>query len=105
LVLAGYVRTFTLFNRSAMATGIFPMGRITGRGTVNGKSFDQSTSGFGDPMLEFDLNIIGPRAQKNLVDPLRYEPKFSVDVLADLAFPVGEYNSSQALNPITTKCR
>ena len=98
LVLAGYARTFTLFNRSAMAAGIFPMGRITGGGTVKGKSFDQSTSGFGDPMLEFDLNIIGPRAQKNLVDPLRYEPKFSVDVLADLAFPVGEYNSSQALN-------
>jgi hypothetical protein len=96
--MAGYVRTFTLFNRSAMAAGIFPMGRITGGGTVKGKSFDQSTSGFGDPMLEFDLNIIGPRAQKNLVDPLRYEPKFSVDVLADLAFPVGEYNSSQALN-------
>jgi hypothetical protein len=98
LALAGYARTFTLFNRSAMAAGIFPMGRITGGGTVKGKSFDQSTSGFGDPMLEFDLNIIGPRAQKNLVDPLRYEPKFSVDVLADLAFPVGEYNSSQPLN-------
>jgi hypothetical protein len=98
LVLAGYVRTFTLFNRSAMVAGIFPMGRITGGGTVKGKSFDQSTSGFGDPMLEFDLNIIGPRAQKNLVDPLRYEPKFSVDVLADLAFPIGEYNSSQPLN-------
>jgi hypothetical protein len=98
LVMAGYARTFTLFNRSAMAAGIFPMGRITGGGTVKGKSFDQSTSGFGDPMLEFDLNIIGPRAQKNLVDPLRYEPKFSVDVLADLAFPIGEYNSSQPLN-------
>jgi len=49
-------------------------------------------------MLEFDLNIVGPRAQKNIPDMLRYEPKFSVDVLADLAFPVGEYNSSQALN-------
>jgi hypothetical protein len=98
LALAGYARTFTLFNRSAMVAGIFPMGRITGGGTVKGKSFDQSTSGFGDPMLEFDLNIIGPRAQKNLVDPLRYEPKFSVDVLADLAFPIGEYNSSQPLN-------
>jgi hypothetical protein len=98
LALAGYVRTFTLFNRSAMAAGIFPMGRISAGGTANGKSFNQSTRGFGDPMLEFDLNIIGPPAQKNLVDPLRYEPKFSVDVLADLAFPVGEYNSSQPLN-------
>jgi hypothetical protein len=98
LILAGYARTFTLFNRSAMVAGIFPMGRISGGGTVDGKSFNQSTSGFGDPMLEFDLNFIGPRAQKNLPDLLRYKPGFSVDVLADLAFPVGEYNSSQPLN-------
>jgi hypothetical protein len=98
LVLAGYARTFTLFDRSAMAAVIVPMGRIAGGGTVGGRSFNESTSGFGDPMFEFDLNIVGPRAQKNIPDMLRYEPKFSVDVLADLAFPVGEYNSSQALN-------
>ena len=98
LVLAGYARTFTLFDRSAMAAVIVPMGRISGGGTVGGRSFNESTSGFGDPMFEFDLNIVGPPAQKNIPDMLRYEPKFSVDVLADLAFPVGEYNSSQALN-------
>jgi len=98
LILAGYARTFTLANRSAMVAGIFPMGRISAGGTANGKSFSQSTSGFGDPMIEFDLNFIGPRAQKNLPDLLRYKPGFSVDVLADLAFPVGEYNSSQPLN-------
>jgi hypothetical protein len=98
LVLAGYARTFTLANRSAMVAAIFPMGRISAGGTANGKSFSQSTRGFGDPMLEFNLNVIGPRAQKNLPDLLRYEPKFSVDVLADLAFPVGDYNSSQPLN-------
>ena len=49
-------------------------------------------------MLEFDINVIGPQAQKNIPDALRYEPGFSVDLLADLALPIGEYDSSQPLN-------
>ena len=98
IALAGYARTFTLFDRSAMAAIIVPMGRISGEVTAAGRTFKQSTSGFGDPMFEFDFNIVGPRAQKNLVDLLRYEPKFSVDLLGDLAFPIGEYDNSQPLN-------
>ena len=49
-------------------------------------------------MLEFNINLIGPKAQKNIPDVLRYEPGFSVDLLADLALPIGEYDSSQPLN-------
>jgi hypothetical protein len=98
LAMAGFARTFTLFERSAMAAVIVPMGRINGTVNAGSISVAQSASGFGDPMLEFDINLIGPRAQKNLVDVLRYEPGFSVDFLADLAVPVGEYNSSQQLN-------
>jgi len=94
LALAGYAHTFSLFDRAAMGAIILPMGRISGDvGVVS-----QSTSGFGDPMLEFSLNIIGPKAQKNIPDVLRYEPGFSVDLLADLALPIGEYDSSQPLN-------
>jgi len=98
LALAGYARTFTLFNRSAMVAGIVPMGRVSGEVTAGVTTLRQSASGFGDPMAEFDINFIGPRAQKNIPDMLRYEPKFSVDLLADLAIPIGEYNSSQSLN-------
>ena len=98
LALAGYARTFSLYNRAAMVAVIEPMGRVSGEVTVAGKTARQSASGFGDPMLEFDLNVIGPRAQKNIPDALRYEPKFSVDLLGDLAFPIGKYDSSQPLN-------
>jgi hypothetical protein len=99
LALAGYARTFTLFDRSAMAAVILPMGRLSADATtITGESVSQSVSGFGDPTLEFDLNLIGPRAQKNIPDALRYEPGFSLDVLADLAIPIGEYDSSQPLN-------
>jgi len=39
-----------------------------------------------------------PPAQKNIPDVLRYEPGFSLDLIADLAFPIGEYDSDQSLN-------
>jgi hypothetical protein len=98
LALTGYARTFSLFDRSAMAAILLPMGRVSGDVTVRGRTFNQSADGFGDPMLEFTINLIGPPAQKNLPDVLRYEPGFSVDLLADLALPIGEYHSDQPLN-------
>lgn len=98
LVMAGYAHTFTLFDRAAMLAVIVPMGRISGDVRVAGQMITQSTRGFGDPMIEFNLNLIGPKAQKSIPDVLRYEPGFSVDLLADLAVPIGEYDSSQPLN-------
>jgi len=98
LALAGYARTFSLHDRAAMAAILVPMGRISGDVTVNGNTFKQSTGGFGDPMLEFDINILGPRVQKTLPDVLRYKPGFSLDLLGDLALPIGKYDSSQPLN-------
>ena len=75
-----------------------PWGGSRATCTVAGKTVNQSANGFGDPMLEFNVNLLGPTAQKNLPDVLRYEPGFSVDLLADLALPIGEYDSSQPLN-------
>jgi len=98
LAMAGYAHTFSMFDRSAMAAVIMPMGRIEGDVTANGRTTKQSANGFGDPMLEFNINLFGPKAQKTIPDALRYEPGFSVDFLADLALPVGEYDNTQALN-------
>ena len=98
MAIAGYARTFSLFDRAAMAAILLPMGHISGTVTAAGRTFNQSANGFGDPMIEFNINVFGPPAQKNIPDVLRYEPGFSVDLLADLALPIGEYNSSQPLN-------
>ena len=98
LALAGYAKTFPLLDRAAMAAVLVPMGQISGEVTVAGRTYSQPASGFGDPMVELDVNVLGPPAQKSIPDALRYEPGFSVDLLADLAVPVGEYNSSQPLN-------
>ncbi|MCX9155580.1 transporter [Niveibacterium sp. 24ML] len=99
MALGGYAQTFTLMDRSAMAAVILPMGRLKGEArTISGTSIQQSSAGFGDPMLEFNINLIGPQAQKNIPDVIRYQPGFSLDLLADLAIPIGKYNSEQALN-------
>jgi len=98
LGIVGYARTFSLFDRAAMAALLFPMGHISGEVTVAGRTFNQSANGFGDPMIEFNVNVIGPPAQKDIPAVMRYEPGFSVDLLADLAVPIGEYDSSQPLN-------
>jgi hypothetical protein len=98
VAIAGYARTFSMFDRAAMAAILLPMGRVAGDVTGAGRTYSQSASGFGDPMLEFTINVLGPPAEKNIPDALRYEPGFSVDLLADVALPIGEYDSSQPLN-------
>ena len=98
LALVGYAHTFALVDRAATAAVILPMGRVSGEVTTAGKSFNQSANGFGDPMFEFDINVIGPTAQRSLRDAFRYEPGFAVDRVVDVAVPVGEYDSNQPLN-------
>ena len=98
IALGGYARTFTLFNRPAMAAVLLPMGRVSGEGSLFGKTFSQSTSGYGDPTLEFVIGLIGPPPIKNIPDAMRYEPGFSLDLLVDLIIPIGEYDEDEALN-------
>ena len=98
MALAGYAHSFELFDRSAMAGILVPMGRVSSAVTVAGRTANESASGFGDPTVEVTYNLIGPPAQRNIPDVQRYQPGFSLDLLADLALPIGEYNSNQALN-------
>ena len=96
--MVGYARFLSLFDRSTMISVIVPMGRLSSDVTTAGLTFKEVTKGFGDPMLEFDFNIIGPKAQKSFPDVMRFEPGFSLDLLMDICFPVGEYNNEQELN-------
>ncbi len=98
LGLSGYAHVFTLAERSAMWAVLVPMGHVTAESTIEGASASETSSGFGDPMLEFTINLIGPKAQINIPDALRYEPGFSLDLLVDFALPIGQYDSDQSLN-------
>ncbi|MGL5986532.1 MAG: transporter [Burkholderiales bacterium] len=98
MTMVGFAKTLPLFDRAAVAAVVLPMGRISGNVNVAGTTINQSANGFGDPMLELNVNLIGPAVQKSIPDAIRYEPGISVDVLADLAIPIGEYNHDKALN-------
>ena len=97
LMLAGYAKaTRPVGDRAATVSVLFPMGSLSGQAVVDGKTVGQSAGGFGDPMLQFGLNLVGPKAMKNIPDVLRYEPGFSIDVIGSLAVPIGEYNNDPA---------
>ena len=98
VLVAGFAKVFPLKSRSAMAALLLPMGRASSDVVVGATTVRDHASGFGDPLLEVDINVIGPPAIKSLPDMLRYEPGFSVDVIIDLAFPIGEYDPNQAVN-------
>ncbi len=99
VAIAGYAKMFPVWNKAAMLAVLVPMGRIEGDFlTTDGSLNRQSSSGFGDPMVEFNMNLIGPPPIMNLPDLLRYEPGFSLDLVVDLAFPLGQNDNTQSLN-------
>ena len=98
IALGGYARTFSVFGRSGIAAALLPMGRVSGSGSVLGRTFNQTATGFGDPTLEFVVNLLGPDPIRNIPDMLRYEPGFSLDFLFDVIVPIGEYDNAEVLN-------
>ena len=98
VVTAGAAMMLPLFDRTATIALLETMGRLSSTTEAGGETAGERARGYGDPMLEFGLNVIGPSALMNIPDMIRYEPKFSLDLIADLYFPVGEYDSERALN-------
>ena len=98
LMLAGYAKALAVSGRAATVSVLFPMGSLSGQAVVDGKAATQSAGGFGDPMLQVGMNLVGPKAMKSIPDVLRYEPGLSIDVIGSLAVPIGEYNNAQPLN-------
>ncbi len=98
IALAGFAKMMPFGKKAGMLAILMPMGRIEGDFLAGLFSSRQSSSGFGDPMLEFNMNLIGPAPIMNLPDMLRYEPGFSMDLVVDLTLPLGQYDNTQSLN-------
>jgi hypothetical protein len=93
----GYSRSFALFDRTAVGSILMPFGGIDGE-IADPVSQGDSANGFGDPILQLDLNLFGAPAMVNLPGLLRYEPDFTVDLVLDLAIPIGEYDNDSPVN-------
>jgi hypothetical protein len=96
--MAGYAKMLPVFKRSVLISVIVPMGRIAGEASFDGVDYSATARGFGDPMLTFDINVIGPKAIMNIPEMLRYKPGFSVDILGSLAIPIGAYDNTTPIN-------
>ena len=92
------MQTFKISERASTFAILVPVGNISSEVFLGNQPIIDNANGFGDPMLEFDINIIGPKAIKNIPDLIRYEPGFSLDLLVDLAIPIGKYDNTQSLN-------
>jgi hypothetical protein len=98
MAMAGYAKMLPFGKRAGMVSLIVPMGNISGTANLNGIDFSKTARGFGDPMLQVSMNLVGPKAIMNIPDMLRYEPKFSVDVVGSLCIPIGNYDASSPIN-------
>jgi hypothetical protein len=97
LGLVGYSRSFALFGRTAVGSILEPVGNLQGE-VAGPVSLQDSARGFGNPLLQFDLNLIGAPAMRSMPDLLRYEPAFTVDVVFSLGIPIGEYDDDSPTN-------
>ena len=103
IAIAGYAKIMPIGKRAGMLAVLVPMGRIDGDVLAGGSLTRQAltrqaSSGYGDPTVEFNMNLIGPKPIMNLPDMLRYEPGFSLDLIVDVAIPIGNYDNTQSLN-------
>ena len=98
IAIPGFAKMLPVWNKAAMLAVLVPMGRIEGDFLAGGGLARESSSGFGDPMIEFNINLIGPPPIMTLPDMLRYEPGFSMDLVVDVVFPLGQYDNTQSLN-------
>jgi len=100
LVLLGYSRSFPLFGTTAVGSILAPMGGVQGSFTdpVSLEPMQDSTRGFGDPILHFDVNLYGTPAMRNMPALMRYEPRITVDLAMDVVFPIGQYDEDSPVN-------
>jgi len=98
IAIAGFAKMMPFGKKAGMLAVLLPMGRIEGDFDIGGSLARESSSGYGDPMVEFNMNLIGPPPIKSLPELLRYEPGFSLDLIVDVAFPLGQYDNTQTLN-------
>jgi hypothetical protein len=95
MAMTGYAHTFSMFDRSAMAAVILPMGRISGDVTTGGEPVSaQSAERLRRPDARIHPQLDRPQgAERTSLTSCATSLGFSVDMLADLAMPIGEYDS------------
>jgi hypothetical protein len=109
LVLGSWVRHMTLFNRASSFSVKLAGGRVQADiepslspefrpPSAPAGAFSQSSSGYADPVLQLDINLLGTSQLKSNVDLFNYEPTWTVDAAVMLGVPMGEYDEDKLVN-------
>ena len=67
-------------------------------GMVPGASFSQSASGYADPSVQLDVNLVGTPPINAIFDYLNYEPTWTLDAAVMLGVPLGQYDEDKLVN-------
>jgi len=111
VIFGSWIHHMTLFNRASLIavniaggnadldvnTSLIPPSFLP-TGIAPGASFSQSASGFADPSIQLDVNLIGTERLKSTVDLVNYEPTFTLDTAVLLALPIGQYDDDKLVN-------
>jgi hypothetical protein len=111
IFLMTYARHMTLFDRPSILSVNLLGGSVDAEfdtaitppeflppGVVPGASFSQSASGYGDPSVQIDVNLLGTPKIKTIFDYLNYEPTWTLDAAVMLAVPLGQYDDDKVVN-------
>lgn len=110
IFVASWARHMTLFNRASSLAVSLAGGSVQADvgaslpteflppGVTPGVAFSQSSSGYADPSVQLDINLIGTSRLKSNVDLFNYEPTWTVDVAVMLGIPLGEYENDKLVN-------
>jgi hypothetical protein len=110
VMIASWARHMTLFNRPSSLSVNLVAGsaeldasasldsRFVPPGQTAGTAFNQSSSGYADPSVQIDINLVGTSKLVSTVDLMNYEPTWTVDAAVMLGVPIGEYDEDKLVN-------
>jgi len=109
VIVASWARHMTLFNRASSFAVSLAGGSVQADiGTslppefrppsAPAGAFSQSSSGYADPTVQLDINLVGTSRLKSNVDLFNYEPTWTVDTAVMLGVPMGEYDDDKLVN-------
>ena len=106
-----WARHMTLFNRPSILSANVMGGSVDVKfdttitppeflppGVLPGASFSQSASGYADPSVQLDVNLVGTPPINAIFDYLNYEPTWTLDAAFMLGVPLGQYDDDKVVN-------
>jgi hypothetical protein len=111
ILIASWARHMTLFDRPSILSANLIGGSVDADfdttttppeflppGVVPGTSVSQSASGYADPSVQLDMNLLGTPALPAVFSYMNYEPTWTLDAAFMLGVPLGQYDDDRVVN-------